>query len=151
MPEGTIEGNLQVSLPKATASNPFELIQKVQGKAKLKVPVVVVRKVLTQSIQQRLATPQQQQAQTIQQGLVQQMQNQPANSTTQAAAPATSGTNQADLEQQAAAQADTQLATMIQNGVLTLNGSDYSIEMSFDKGQLTVNGKPFDQRMMKPQ
>jgi uncharacterized protein YdgA (DUF945 family) len=171
MPEGKIEGNMLVSLPKTDVANPFELIQKVQGNSKLKIPAVVLRNVLIQSFQQRMAAAQQQ-PQNIQQGIVQQMQQQatgqpasapgentntaPATSTTTPAAAttapaATPPANEAELTQQATSLADKQLAAMVQSGVLSVQGMDYIIEMSFSQGKLTVNGKPYDPAMLKLQ
>ncbi|MBA2657582.1 MAG: YdgA family protein [Tatlockia sp.] len=154
MPEGNVEGNLLITLPKSDTKNPFELIQKVQGNGKLRVPTIVLRNVLTQSYQQKLASPQQQQTQNIQQGIVHQMQLQadqaaatPTTPTQPAATPATA----TDPALEAAAMADRQLAAMVQSGVLILQGSDYLIEMSFNQGKLMVNGKPFEPAMLKIQ
>ena len=169
MPEGTIEGNLLVSLPKVASANPFELIQKIQGSGKLKVPAIVLKNILTQTIQQRMAVSQQP-SQNLQQGIVQQMQKQAnseasaPNANDNAAAPqqgssspaqatsavATSGVvNPAEAAQQAAALADKQLAAMVQSGILLSQGNNYMIEISFNQGKLTVNGKPFEPAMLK--
>ncbi|MBA2653318.1 MAG: YdgA family protein [Tatlockia sp.] len=168
MPEGKIEGNLLVSLPKDKAANPFELIQKIQGNGKLKIPTLVLRNILTQSYKQKLSAPQQTQPQNIQQGIVQQMQQQtgqeattnqttatiaPTDSTTVNPAPVDPSTVKpaADVMAQAAEMADKQLASMVQSGVLILQGNDYLIEMNFNQGKLMVNGKPFDPAMLKMQ
>ncbi|ARG96447.1 YdgA family protein [Legionella micdadei] len=160
MPQGTVEGNLLVSLPKSETANPFELIQKIQGNGKIKVPAVVVKDLLTESIRQRMMSPPQ--PQTVQQGIAQQMQQQagqPANTgNTSGTAPATpetpaatAPTNPAVIAQQAAAAADNQLASMVQSGILVSQGNDYIIEMTLNQGQLTVNGKPFNPAMLKLQ
>jgi len=46
-------------------------------------------------------------------------------------------------------QADKQIATLQQNGVITVIDSDYAIELSLDQGKFTINNKPFDPAMMK--
>ncbi|KTD28036.1 MULTISPECIES: YdgA family protein [Legionella] len=158
MPQGTVEGNLLVSLPKSEAANPFELIQKIQGNGKIKVPATVVKNLLTESIRQRMMSSPQP-SQTIQQGIVQQMQQQqaaqPMNSGNAASsAPATSAptvppTDPAVIAQQAATAADNQLASMVQSGVLAVQGDDYVVEINLNQGQLTVNGKPFNSAMLK--
>lgn len=156
MPQGTIDGNLMISLPKADAGNPFELIQKIQGKGKLRIPAEVVKMLLTESIKQKLMAPQQP-AQAIQDGIVQQMQQQqaaPAAGTDTTATPAptpapAAPTASADIMQQAANTADQQLQAMVASGVLTQQGTDYLIELNLDKGQLSVNGKPFNPAMIK--
>lgn len=149
MPEGTIEGNLLVSLPKGEMGNPFELLQKMKGNGKLKVPAVVVKQLVTESIKQKMLEPQQgqQEAQaqkTEDQGITQQVQPQSSPSTTAQAA-----ANSTDVSQQAVTLADKQLATLVQNGVLAKQGNDYVIEVSLNQGQLTINGKPYSPDMMK--
>lgn len=150
MPEGTLDGNMIISLPKADAGNPFELIQKIQGKGKLRVPAAVAKTLLTESIRQRLMAPQQP-AQTIQDGIAQQMQQQAATTvgTDNPSASAPAPQPQVDVAQQAADTADKQLQAMLASGMLTQQGTDYLIEMNLDKGQLSVNGKPFNPAMIK--
>lgn len=55
----------------------------------------------------------------------------------------------AEIEQQATAQTDQKLATMVQVGLLSLQGNEYVIEVNLAQGQLTVNGKPFTPAMMQ--
>lgn len=54
----------------------------------------------------------------------------------------------ADAERQAAGQVDAKLSEMVQSGLLTLQGSEYVIELKLLQGQLTVNGKPFNSAML---
>lgn len=54
VPEGVVEGSLQVSLPKEAIGNPFQLIQKVQGNAKLRLPDVVIKSFIMASVKQHL-------------------------------------------------------------------------------------------------
>ncbi len=134
IPEGSIDGNLLVSLPKGDHADPFELIQKVQGNAKLKAPAALIKQIIQQSVLQQLAKQP-----DLQQTLIQQM---------QAANPST---NQATIsnEQLATMEADKQISTMEQNGLIVASGSDYVIEVSLEQGKFTVNGKPFDSSMLK--
>ena len=55
----------------------------------------------------------------------------------------------AEVEQQATAQTDLKLSTLVQSGLLTLQGSEYVIEVNLLQGQLSVNGKPFNPAMMQ--
>jgi uncharacterized protein YdgA (DUF945 family) len=134
IPEGAIDGNLLVSLPKGDSPNPFELMQKVQGRAKLKAPVALVKQLIQQSVLQQMAKQP-----DMQQALVQQLQ---ATNT---------DPNQPKLtnEQLAVMQADKQTAGMVQNGLVVLSGSEYVIEVTLEQGKFTVNGKPFDPAMLK--
>ena len=70
LPEGAVEGNLLVSLPKGDTGNPFQLLQKVQGHATLKVPTVVVKQLLMVSVKQKLLNQS-----SVQQAMIQQMKN----------------------------------------------------------------------------
>lgn len=133
IPEGSINGNLLVSLPKGDNANPFELIQKIQGNAKLRVPVALAKQVMQQSVLQQMSKEPE-----LQQALVQQL---------QAANPSA---NQAQLsnDQLAALQTDKQISTMEKNGLIVLSGSDYVIEVTLEQGKFTINEKPFDPAML---
>lgn len=134
LPQGMIDGNLLITLPKGDNSNPFELIQKTQGNAKLKMPIEVVKQLMQQSIMQQMAKQPE-----MQQALIQQLQSSQGQS------------NQAEPtpEQIAAMQVDKQINELEQSGLITVDGKDYVIEMSLSEGKFTVNGKPFDPSMMK--
>lgn len=134
IPEGNIDGNLLITLPKGDSSNPFELIQKVQGNAKLKMPAAVVKQLMQQSVMQQMSNQP-----DMQQALIQQMQS------TQPQASQTPPTT----EQLAAMQTDKQIASLEQSGLFTVDGSDYVIELNLEQGKVSVNGKPFDPSMLK--
>ncbi|KTD34934.1 putative membrane protein YdgA-like protein [Legionella moravica] len=134
LPEGTVEGSMLVTLPKGESTNPFELIQKVQGNAKLRVPTAVVKMLMQQSIMQQMANQPE-----MQQALIQQLQSN--NPQTSSAAPTP--------EQLAAMQTEKQISSLEQSGLITVDGSDYVVEVSLDQGKVTVNGKPFDPSMLK--
>lgn len=146
VPEGTIEGNLMLSLPVGDFSNPFEMMQKIKGNGKLKVPAEILRQGLAASNRSKLtaqpaaSTP----AQATEPGV--QPQAQPATDTTAAT---TQAVAPADVEQQVASQTTQQLTNLVQSGLLVQQGSDYTIDLSFENGQLSVNGKPFNPTMLK--
>ncbi|GGI88868.1 YdgA family protein [Legionella impletisoli] len=54
MPEGSIEGNLTLNLPKGDSSNPFQLIQQIQGEGQLKLPADLVKEALKETSKQQL-------------------------------------------------------------------------------------------------
>ncbi len=80
MPEGAVEGDMLVSLPQGDSSNPFQLLQKVQGRGKLKIPAPVLKEFMTLSIKQKLISQP-----SMQQAMVQQLQNNAAAQTPAAA------------------------------------------------------------------
>ncbi|KTD14601.1 putative membrane protein YdgA-like protein [Legionella gratiana] len=142
IPQGQIEGNLYITLPKGENSNPFELMQKIQGKAKLQVPAEAVKEIMKQSIMQQLSKEP-----NLQQTLMQQLQanqatNQPAAKTTQPAPTPTA-------EQLADMQTEKQLNALKQSGFIIAQGTDYIIEVSLEQGKFIINGKPYDPSMMK--
>lgn len=132
-PQGVVDANLTLSLPKGESSNPFELIQKAQGKAQLKMPKALVKELMQQSLVQQM-----QKQPEIQQALMQQLQ---ANQT--ATQPALTS------EQLAVMQADKQMSNIEKNGLVTLDGSDYLVEVTLEQGKFTVNGKPFEPAMLQ--
>jgi len=134
LPQGSVDGNLLVALPKADNINPYELFQKVKGNAKFKAPVAVVKQLIQQSVLQQMATEP-----DMQQALIQQLQS--AQPQANQAVPTT--------EQLAGMQTDKKLAALEQSGFLVVEGSDYLIEMNLEQGKFTVNGKPFDSSMVK--
>jgi uncharacterized protein YdgA (DUF945 family) len=146
MPQGTIEGNMLVTLPKGDSSNPFELMQKVQGKGKLRVPADVIKLVLNQANKQKLSA--------------QAASTQPATDTT-AVTPTTATTDTtdttaastatpaADVDAQATAMTDQQIASILQSGLVVKDGDYFVIEVALNQGNLQVNGKPFNPAMVK--
>lgn len=154
LPQGVVDGNLLVSLPKGNNSNPFELIQKIQGNAKLSLPIAVVKQLVQQSLNQQMTTQPE-----LQQALIKELQNssaQPAATPTPSAAanapeatPPTTTTPAPTLEQLAVMETDKRLGILVQNGLLTVNADNYVIEVSLAQGKFIVNGKPFDPAMLK--
>lgn len=176
VPEGDIAGSLSLSFPEGDTSNPLQLMQKLQGQAKLKVPASVLQAFMLNVAKQHLLTEP-----SLQDAMVQQMKannevqaatapapdKKPASDTsvnTKAAKPETASTPQqpaevsqpqaktltpAELDQQATVLRDQKLAKLIQIGLVTLQGNEYVVELSLQAGQLTVNGKAFTPEMMQ--
>lgn len=139
MPQGTVEGTLQVSLPAGDTANPFELMQKIKGNGKLKIPAEVIKLALNESNKQKI--------------LSNQTTSQPADQTTvadaivSATSPAPAATT--DAVQQAASMSDEQINAMVQSGLIAQDSNYYVIDVSLDQGSFTVNGKPFNAAMLK--
>lgn len=136
MPQGEIAGNMLISLPKEEVVNPFQLVQKIQGTGKLKVPVQVFHELLSESIKHKLV-------------LQHKPQPLPSPTSPQPATPAAQNLGSTtDISQQAISIADKQLTGMVNSGLLIQQGSDYLIEVKLSQGQLLVNDKPFNSAMM---
>ncbi|CAM4469296.1 MAG: hypothetical protein LEGION0403_FIIPPAGN_00266 [Legionella sp.] len=129
IPEGTIDGSLLISLPKDENANPFQLMQKIRGNAKLSVPAATVRELMKQAVAQQMAK---------------QPNAQPSIATQLGAQPATQ-----QPVQSAQPQVDQQLNALKQAGLIVEKGTDYFIEVSLDQGKFIVNGKPFNESMLK--
>jgi uncharacterized protein YdgA (DUF945 family) len=135
LPQGLVKGNLLVSIPKGDNTNPFELIQKIQGHSKLKVPATVVKLLMQQSVLQQIARQPEMQGTLTQQ--------------LQGTTPAIPGQPAPTPEQLAVMQADKQIAGLIQAGLIVAQGEDYSIEVNLEQGKFSVNGKPYDPSSLK--
>jgi uncharacterized protein YdgA (DUF945 family) len=134
LPQGMLNGNLLVTLPKSETSNPFELIQKVEGKAKLQLPMAVVKQLMQQSVRQQLAN------QPIKEEIIKQLQAGQAKA---------ANLPEPTLEELAVMRTDKQLEAMVKAGLIVTKGSDYVIEVTLKQGQFTVNSKPYDPSMMQ--
>lgn len=129
LPQGTVKGNLHVALPKMDSSNPFELMQKIEGKARFQMPTVVVKQLMQQSIMQQMVTQPQMKAEFMKQLEM------------------TQTTPEPGIEQIAALRADKQLQALEKSGLIVLDGADYIIESSLSQGKFLVNNKPYDPAM----
>ncbi len=156
MPDGRINGTLQVSLPVSKVDNPFQLIQKIQGQGKLGFSDAVLKQLMVDSAKKVL------QAEVAAQPIVIESAvpaSSPISTTENAAAPSpatvppvvvqAAAVPATDINQQAETQANEKIAAMVQSGLLSLQGSDYFLELKLAAGQLSVNGKPFSSAMMK--
>lgn len=135
LPQGTLQGNLSLTLPEGEQANPFELLQKLQGQGKLSLPIEVIRLALIVSNKQALQ--------------IQQMQQ--ANSADTASAHITNNMtiSPAELDKQAEEKATTQLSNMVKSGLVVQKDKYYEIEVVLETGKLQVNGQPFNPSMIK--
>lgn len=149
MPQGTVEGNLLVNLPKGETINPFELIQKVQGKAKVKVPAEVVKLLLNESNKQQLMSKAAEaKAGTATASPAAALE---ANAPVDANNTVGPEDSAADIEAKAVALSDAQLHSMLETGFLLQKGNYFVLEISLEQGRIMVNGKPFSKEMVKSQ
>lgn len=140
MPEGVINGDLKISLPSDNTANPFQLIQKIQGKGNVRVAAAVLKTLVKDSVKQKMLS------------------QPPATTVVQNDVPATAGTvviqtqtpvNPQDMEQQAATQADEKISSLVKAGLLSVQGTDYVLKLKLSQGQLSVNDRPFNPGMMQ--
>ena len=178
VPEGVIDGNLYISLPKGDLGNLFQLVQKINGQGMIKLPESIVKGLMFESAKQKLLS-----GPAMQDVLVKQMissnKEEPVKQAEAVANvndaktkevkalegapshPVPTDASQAiqkqpskpltatELEEQAHAKVDENLAAMVKSGLLIVKGTEYVIEVKFAEGQLTVNGKPFNAAMIQ--
>ncbi len=162
-PDGLVKGNLRVTLPNADIGNPFQLIQKIQGQGKFVFADALLKQLMTNSAKKALQNQAALSASVIEpvaNATIEPVTSSPADASANVTAPTQSDTPPAaqadatpaltaDIDQQALSQANERLAAMVQSGLLSLQGSDYVIELKLADGQLQVNGKPFNPAMMQ--
>lgn len=127
MPEGTIEGDLSILLPKLENANPFELMQKIEGNGKVRIPSPLLKLMLDQSNKSKV---EQQLALTTKDGNV------------------TVATAE-DKNQQVNTQTNLQIQSLVQSGFLVQDGDYYVVNVVLKQGKFEVNGKPFEPGMLK--
>ncbi len=136
MPQGTINGQLMVSLPAGEdIKNPFALLQKIKGDGKLSIPAEVVKAMVAERAKQALKDPQTRQ-------MLEHMRQARADSN--AAAPAAM-----DDQQMVTDMVHKQLDQLAQSGMIVKKGSDYYMEFKLENGSLTINGKPISPAMLR--
>ena len=153
--EGTVDGSFMITLPAGSLANPFELIQKVQGDGKLKLPIKLVKELVTQSVKIKLMSN----ALASNEPVVAQSTN--AITKTDAASEvnkantvgavesATKPASDVDISQQVVTQTDEQINAMLQSGLIVKQNDDYLTTFKLNQGQLVINGKPFNPAMLK--
>jgi uncharacterized protein YdgA (DUF945 family) len=134
MPEGELKGELMVTLPKDSTTNPFQIFSHVIGSGHVKVPAKVVRDVMENAVRQKLMQP----------------------STLQPNQPQTTGTPQpivlaqgSNIEQEVKNMTDKRLSSLVESGALVQQGQDYTLDVKLEHGKVVVNGKPFVPAMLE--
>jgi uncharacterized protein YdgA (DUF945 family) len=161
-PDGEVDGSLHVSLPKGNEGNPFQLMQKIEGEGKLKMPCSLFKSMIVHSEKKKLlavpASPE------VQPSLVQTVptvteQGQETSGTapaaittqdssstvTQPLSAASSGT----IDAQADSEADKCIERLIKAGTIVKKDTDYLIDVKLSGGQFSVNGRSLSADMLE--
>ncbi len=131
MLDGHVKADVQLSLPNEQMTNPFQLLQKINGESHLRVSETVVTKWLHAVIEKSMLQKATKQAQT---------------SVEKEAQPAT--LNMADIETKTSAKVAEKKKEWIDSGVLVPDGQDYLILIKLDNGKLTINGHAFSPALL---
>lgn len=133
VPEGTIEGHLLISLPKGEMGNPFQIIQKLQGDGEIKMPAVVVEKLMKHSLEQAMTGSDHNAGANVAEPAMD-VNEQPVVTTSQ------------NVE---STQVDEKVRSLVNAGLLKKESNNFVIQVKLTDGQLTVNGQPFNPNMLK--
>ena len=124
-PEGVISGQMSmqsIGLKWAEISNISQVVAKLQVNAQLRVPKVYAMDLATMEVSRRL---QMQQLQQIESG------NEEALMDAE------------QLEEMASQMANDQMMTLLEQGLISEEGQDYTSRLKMEDGLLTINGKGF--------
>ena len=154
-------------MPEGGVSNLMALITQVSANANIQLPKQLVEELLEGMFAKQL-----QQSQNLQQALIKQMEIKKAQQAARAKQMAAQGGNtaqagtttadaakasepssalmsDADIQTQAKAQAERQIAHLLKSGALTMQESSYQVKLNFTQGRLLVNDKPYTPAMLK--
>ena len=146
VPEGEVNAHFTLALPKGDVVNPFQLIQKIEGEGKIQLPMPIVKATLVESIMQKETALTSPQGAMMASSQPQQEHVKPALPSDKAVAP--TSTNAVTM-QQATDAADKKLAALVEAKLLVQQGQDYVVEFQLVKGELNINGQPFDPAKFK--
>ena len=156
MADGALDGSLRIALPKGDLGNPFQLIQKIEGKGKLKIPSQLLRALLTRSVTEALLLKAEKQtvakddAAVVSSGTetVAPVKEPAVNEVAvTASTPATVSPEQFNKE--VVDGVNKKIADLVQAGGLRVDGDNYLLDINLASGQLSVNGHPFNPLMLQ--
>lgn len=124
LPHGNLHGAMRIAFPQLDTDAPMQMLSKIEGDAKLKLPMDFLKTLMVHSLRQQLMN---------------------AHYKTSAAVETVT---LADLDQQAVQQTDQRLKHLIELGILQTKEADYAIELKLAAGRLLVNGRPFHSGML---
>lgn len=146
MPQGKVEANAKVLVPKGKVKNPMLLVGKVKANAEIRVPIALVKQTLHNIFAQNAKRKK-----MMQQVLAEQMNHAQGagNSTEMNQTPAVKQLTPEQLNAQVDAQVNQQLGKLVQMGLLVVDADYYRVKIEFQNSTLTVNGKQFNPTMLK--
>lgn len=142
MPDGHVKADATLSLPNEVMTNPFQLLQKINGMSHLRVSPSVItnwmqtmmRNTVQIKMQKQILNQAAIQAQAAAGGIIQ---DQPLPSLDNAA-----------IENQVTAKVAEKMHEWTDSGVLVQDGEDYLIVFKLINGKLFINGHPFSPALL---
>lgn len=142
MPDGHVKADASLSLPNEVMTNPFQLLQKINGISHLRISPSVItnwmqtmmRHTVQIKMQKQVLNQAAIQAQAAAGGVIQ---DQPLPSLDNAA-----------IEDQVTARVSEKMHEWIDSGVLVQDGEDYLIIFKLINGKLFINGHPFSPALL---
>lgn len=138
LPQGQEEAYIKIALPKDGESDPAKMLQKVQGQGSFKAPIAAVKLAMTAAIKNKLSSkPSTAPGEPLNPV--------PTNPATPLEAEHPVMEQPApNLDEQAQQQTEALLKTLVEKGVLKVEGDYYTVQFKIENQQFLVNGKPFD-------
>lgn len=131
MLDGHVQADVKLSLPNEKMTNPFQLLQKMNGESHLRLSETVVTNwlhdVIKKSMLQKATKP-------VHTSVEKESQPSPINI--------------ADIETQTAAKVAEKKREWTHSGVLILEGQNYLILIKLENGKLTINGHAFSPALL---
>ncbi len=152
-PEGEMDGTVHIALPKSDSGNAFQLMQKVEGEGKIKLPEGLLRSMVVRAEKTKLLMAKQKTAETDTPA--------PANTTASEAPSQTPVTANAtektssiatasdDVQAQAESSAQNRIENLIKVGTIVKKDTYYVINVKLASGQISVNGRPLSAEMLQ--
>ena len=140
VPEGTVVGSLRITLPKGDAGNPFQLVQKIEGEGKLKVPSALLNLIFVQAEKQKLLS---QPAQVVGAAAVE------TTPSTSATPEVSTAVVEANVDDQAKSETEKRIAQLVKTGAIVSVGQDYAIEVKLSSGEFSINGHSLTAEMFQ--
>lgn len=132
-PDGLVSANASLAFPNESITNPFLLVQKIQGQAQLTLAQNALKHLLVNAMirraQQNSASNQAQQEQV----------------TTEASVAVTTSPETIDFRQQV----EKKVQSLVETGVLVVRNETYVVALEFKDGVLKINNKTFSPSMLQ--
>lgn len=163
-PSGTLDGSVRVVLPQGDLGNPFQLIQKIDGNGKLKIPSLLLKSLLTPGVTEALLLQAEKEKALAQEPVAAPVATaeqpvpaaeQPPTAPAESTAPATVVDDvpvtmtSDELNQKVSEGISKKIADLVQAGAIQAQGDDFYLDVKLSAGQLSINGHPFNPAMLQ--
>lgn len=138
-PEGEVDGSLHIALPKNDTGNPLQLMQKIEGEGKIKLPQALLSTMILRAEKEKLLAQKKESDTSAN-----------APSTTEAKQPEVAqASSSKSIDEQAEIAAKNRVTNLVNAGAIVPKDAYYLINMKLAAGQISVNGRPLSAEMLQ--